>query len=153
MCGPSGAGKSTWVKQQIANAKNCIHISRDEVRFSIVKDDEDYFSHENEVFDEFIRQINEGLKNYDTVFADATHMSEKARNKTLDRLNLDGVDLYAVDFNIPVEICLDQNEKRRGVGRTYVPRSVIRRMAAQYQPPTDTEKYHYHILHACVKEG
>lgn len=89
----------------------------------------------------------------EAIFVDATHLNEKSRNKVLDRLNLANVDLYAVNFNLPLEICLKQNELRRADSRAYVPRSVIRRMAAQYVPPHEGEKYTYKaILDIVVKE-
>lgn len=146
LCGPSGAGKSTWVKKQIEECKYpCIHISRDVIRFSIIKEDEDYFAHEDEVFDEFINAINTQILYTDisTIFVDATHLSEKARNKVLDCLKLDDVDIYPVNFNIPLETCLAQNELRKDCGRTYVPRGVIRRMHTQFRPAAYGEKYKY----------
>lgn len=150
LCGTPGAGKSTWVKAQIENCKYPVAlVSRDAIRFSIIKDDEDYFSHETEVFDEFCRQIQAELDAGKTVYADATHLNEKSRNKTLDKLNLEGVELYAVCFDASVETCLERNENR--TGRAYVPRSAIRRMHSQFTIPSDHEKYKYHVLIAKEK--
>lgn len=145
LCGVPGSGKTTWVRQQVENAKyKCVHVSRDEVRFSIVKEDEEYFSHENEVFNEFIDRINDALiLNEVNVFVDATHLNEKARNKVLRCLDLNDVYIYPVNFNIPLETCLAQNELRKGCGRTYVPRSVIRQMAKAYRPATNQELFQY----------
>ena len=60
MCGIPGSGKSTWIKKRLME-NGGIWISRDEVRFSMVKEDEDYFSKECEVFDKFISNICEAL--------------------------------------------------------------------------------------------
>lgn len=150
-----GSGKSTWIRKQLVDCKySTAHISRDAVRFSMLKDDEEYFSHETEVFNEFCKKIQEQIDmGTEAIFVDATHLNEKSRNKVLDRLNLANVDLYAVNFNLPLEICLKQNELRRADSRAYVPRSVIRRMAAQYVPPHEGEKYAYKaILDIVVKE-
>ena len=56
LCGPSGCGKSTYAKKIMEN-KKMSYVSRDEIRFSIVKDEEDYFSHEKEVFKHFVAAI------------------------------------------------------------------------------------------------
>lgn len=149
MCGPAGSGKSTWVKKQLANTKYPAKwISRDIVRESFLSpEDKNIFAYEDAVFDEFCHQIDTALTEVDVVYADATHLSEKARNKVLDRLHLDGVDIYPVSFQLPMETVLAQNEERKGMGRAYVPRSVIRRMCATFQPPSENEKYTYkHIL-------
>ena len=156
MCGPAGSGKSTCVKAQMAEAKYpCRWVSRDNVRNTFLTDaDKNIFAYEDAVFDEFCRQIDTALTEVDVVYADATHLSEKARNKVLDRLHLDGVDIYPVSFQLPMETVLAQNEERKGMGRAYVPRSVIRRMCASFQPPSENEKYTYkHILMVSPKGG
>lgn len=148
LCGIPGSGKSTWTRDQIEtriNPSECIHISRDIIRFSILKENEEYFSHEDEVFDEFIDAINNQILygKVSVIFVDATHLNEKARNKVLDKLFLENVDIYPVNFNIPLKVCLARNELRKDCGRAYVPPSVIRRMFYSYQPATHEEKYTY----------
>ena len=46
MCGIPASGKSTWAREHQEMFGGVI-VSRDEIRFSIVKDDEEYFSHED----------------------------------------------------------------------------------------------------------
>lgn len=53
VCGPSGCGKSSWIQKRI-NKYGGYHISRDMVRFNLLEGGEDYFSHEDEVFEKFI---------------------------------------------------------------------------------------------------
>lgn len=143
MCGCPGSGKSTWVQEQIKDCKyETAWVSRDVIRFSMVAEDEEYFSKEDDVFRIFCETIQKELDAGKVVYADATHLNEKSRNKTLDKLNLEGVDVYMVNFNLPVETCLKQNENRKGT-RAYVPRSVIRRMHAQSVEPSENEKYSY----------
>lgn len=154
MSGPSGAGKSYWVKNFIKDRPNAIWVSRDAVRFSMVSENEKYFSKENDVFKEWIRQIQEALDSEGEgwVIADATHLNERSRNKTLDALILDDDIQIIPVFSYPgVQKCLENNEKR--YGRAYVPRSVIRRMAMNYEPPVDGEKYKYYSILEIVEKG
>ena len=80
MCGAPGSGKSTYVREHAARGTSA-HISRDKIRFSMVTKDEEYFSKEDEVYAEFIRQIIEALKApwVDEVWVDATNMTKKSR--------------------------------------------------------------------------
>jgi protein phosphatase len=136
--GVPASGKTTWVKR---NFPNTPYISRDEVRFSLIKDDEDYFAHEDEVFETFVKKIQNSLDTLNECVADATHLSEKSRNKLLDKLSLEGVEIIILSFKVPLETLLERNENR--TGRAYVPKSVIRRMFYQFQPATQNEKYKY----------
>ena len=47
MCGPSGCGKTTWahnfIKEQ-HETNDIRYVSRDEIRFSLIKEGEEYFS-------------------------------------------------------------------------------------------------------------
>ena len=150
MCGPSGGGKSTWVHDCLIANKGEIpiyHISRDGVRFAMLADNDDYFAKEDEVFKEWIRQIQEHLDSDEDCYivADATHLNERSRNKTLNALKLpEKVDIIAVNVNPPLNICLARNEQR--TGRALVPRSVIKRMYFSYEAPHNKEKYHYHQI-------
>ena len=74
MMGVPGSGKTTYAKKFIG--ENDIYVSRDEVRFSLVAEDEPYFSREDEVFDCFINEIRKSLNEYDTTYVDATHITE-----------------------------------------------------------------------------
>ena len=130
MCGIPGSGKSTWLKNHACDG---VVVSRDVIRFSMVKEDEEYFSKENEVFAEFVRQINENLSVGKDVFADATHLNPASRNKLLNQVS--GYDeVHAIVMLKTCDTALKQNENRIGT-RAYVPRSVIRRMANQLQMP------------------
>ena len=135
MCGIPGSGKSTWVKKRLME-NGGIWISRDEVRFSMIREDEDYFSKENEVFDKFIANICEALKSplAENIYIDATHISDKARKKVLNRLPKDNIDevIYVV-FKVPMEVCLERNALR--TGREVVPESAIYNMAKSFKMP------------------
>ena len=74
MCGVPGAGKSTFLKNHIKEENSAI-ISRDVIRFSIVKPEEDYFSHEDEVLNIFWEQINKAVAEGKNTFVDQTSLT------------------------------------------------------------------------------
>lgn len=142
LCGVPGSGKSTWARSQVDKYGGIV-CSRDAVRFSIIKDNEDYFSHEDEVFRKWIDTINFAIESsaFDNIYVDATHISRNSRKKTLSRLNLEHVDIIPVWFNIFPETCLKRNDMREG--RAFVPKSVIRRMGETIEPPSHSEIFKY----------
>ena len=143
MCGVPGAGKSTFLKNHIKE-ENSIIISRDAIRFSIVKPDEEYFSHEDEVLDIFWEQINKALAEGKNTFVDQTSLTPRARKWLLQHVEgYKHANLIWIDENL--ETCLKRNELRRGT-RAYVPRSVIRRMFSQFIEPSLDEGFDY-IFH------
>lgn len=146
LSGIPGSGKSTWVKNQI-EAKGGIWISRDAIRFAVVKEDEEYFGREDEVFATFISAIQEQINNpvATDIYVDATHINEKSRNNTLRRLNLEQVDeKVCVFFDIPFEVAYERNLQR--TGRAVVPRSAVERMYYGRAFPTKKEKFDHIIV-------
>lgn len=141
MCGIPGSGKSTWAKHKVEQTGG-VWISRDAIRFSIIKDDEDYFSHEDEVLAKFFGDVQEQLNNplVEDIVVDASHLSPKARQATLGRLNLtNATEVNCVMFDVPVAVAIKRNDQREG--RARVPHSVIRRMDCQKTFPTAKEKF------------
>lgn len=137
MCGVPGSGKSTWAKNHLGTFDR--YVSRDDIRFSMVAEDEEYFSKENEVFKEFCYQINKNLENGYNTFADATHINKNSRAKLIN--NIRGYEnIHIIVIQKPLMITLEQNEKRAGT-RSYVPKSVIRRMENQFEFPTYKEGF------------
>lgn len=125
MSGVPGCGKSTWSRKFTAEHNNVVQVSRDEIRFSLLADDEDYFAHEDEVIATFYAEINEALAAGHDVIADATHISERALRETMRRIDID-CDKVLVSFDTPLDTCIARNAYRDG--RARVPEHVIRNM-------------------------
>lgn len=133
MMGTPGSGKSTWIQNHLD--EHTVWISRDEVRFSMVAEDEEYFSKEKEVFKEYVRRINNALENGYNVFADATHLNKASRNKLLTAINPElNIEVDVIWIKTPLEDCINQNDNRKRT-RSFVPRGVIRRMNSQIEAP------------------
>ena len=140
LSGPPASGKSTWVRSRLT--KGSEWISRDNVRFSIVKEDEEYFSHEDEVFDTFIAYINQSLKDPDihTIYIDATHLNKRARHKVLSRIRKRNIsELNCVCFCVPPNVCQERNALREG--RARVPAVAIENMFKSYTYPEIDEGF------------
>ena len=156
MCGPAGSGKTTYVSKRIIadNIRCCHHSSRDLIRFGLVKENEDYFSKEDEVFELFCKDIDETLHSdiYDCVYADATHLTAKARAKTLDKINLKNVDIIPIFLDTSHKETLRRNAER--TGRRFVPETVVSKMHQSARVPTFGEnKYDYKEIIVVTEYG
>ena len=138
MCGPPGCGKTTYVKNSAILA-HCVYVSRDKIRFSILKEDEENFAHENEVYALFIQILATNLmKGYDVV-ADATHLNPASRAKLIKALDhyTKQYKIICIGFNTDIHTCLKQNAMREG--RARVPNTVIENMYRKFVFPTRYE--------------
>lgn len=141
-CGPPAVGKTSFITKNLSNFKNSIWISRDLIRFLLLKDGEHYFSHEKEVFNSFIKEINKALEDpeIENIFIDATHLNQKSRNKTLSRLKKELItELNCIVFTTPLKECLIRNAKRQGRGQ--VPSDVIIDMFKCFTYPSKDEGF------------
>lgn len=144
LCGIPGSGKSTFIHKQLESGKG-IWISRDEVRKSLVGEDvtdREYFSRENQVFADFIMQINDAISlGYEHIYVDATHISPASRSKVLNKLYVNANSALILEvFMTPVEECIRRNSLREGFAR--VPDSAIIKMGRDFQHPTREEFAH-----------
>lgn len=146
MVGVPGAGKTRWLTEN-TNPIDDVVISRDKIRFAMLKDDDDYFARENEVFKEYIRSIQIALDSRHTpnnVYCDATHINESSRTKLLDNLNLSNVDrINCIVIRPSIKKALANNAKRDG--RERVPEKVIHRMYVQFERPEYDKKYRMNV--------
>lgn len=150
LIGPAGAGKTTWIREH-ATPGTSAHISRDRIRFSMVGEDQDYFSREKEVYMEFIRQICRALsyetKWVDEIYIDATHLTKNSREKLIRELDsfYPRYDLIAVVIRPSLEHCLSQNTQRSG--RECVPDTVIRNMYESLEDPWNDDINYKEIIY------
>lgn len=151
LCGAPGSGKSWWAG---AHNEEYIWISRDKIRFSILKDGDDYFSHEGEVYRTFVHEIAFQLNGGKNVIADATHLTKKIRTRLLHNLEflcmMDDVKISFVCFEEPLDTCQARNMQREG--RTRVPASVLENMYNAYSRPTKDEYNNVISIHV-YKDG
>lgn len=131
----SALGKSYWAQHHIQPTDK--YISRDEIRFSMLQENDDYFDKEGEVFNKFIQTINNSLLVYDNIFADATHLNAASRNKTISRINVPVDEINVIFLDTPLDICLQRNSKR--TERKFVPEKVIRDMYNRIRMPEKEE--------------
>lgn len=139
MSGIPGSGKSTWIKNRL-NEDTDIWCSRDAVRFSMVKEDEEYFSQETKVFRTWINQICDALNNPNikNIYIDATHINDKSRNKTLSCLPKENIgEIVNVVFSVSLKECIRRNANRKG--REKVPEDVIMNMYNSFSLPQKNE--------------
>ena len=139
MVGIPGSGKSTYAKKNFTDAK---YVSRDEIRFSLLDDNDEYFSKEDKVFIQFTNEINKGLAEGKDVVADATHLTPKSRAKLFSHLRFDTekVRVIAVYMETPFRVCSERNRERIVENpKTYVPKNVLMTMEKNFIKPNFTE--------------
>ena len=139
MVGAPGSGKSTWIRKNMGtlfNESMCVYVSRDAIRYNMLSDTDEYFSHEREVFNEMIYQIVNGLKQGFNVFADASHLNHVSRAKLINAINrhYTDYDIRFVFFDTCLATCVKRNAQR--TGRALVPESVINQMFSNMTVPT-----------------
>ena len=137
MIGAPGSGKTTWCKNNVP--KNAVYISRDEIRFNIIKDEDSYFSKEKIVYDIFINKINEALESGLDVYADQTSLNAGSRKKLINALNKKPDEIIGIYFTTPLDIVLQRNAQR--TGRALVPEDVVVNMFNSLTRPTLDEGF------------
>ena len=154
LCGPSGSGKSTWALDFLSQVENTMYTSRDYFRLSMLKDGEDYFSHEKEVFKQFVKEIAIRIMAGRDCIADATHLNMFSRCKLMQALDQYTTDyeIICVVFNIDADTCIERNKAREG--RRNVPENIIRNMCRDFRAPTyDEDERIVDIITVTIEKG
>ena len=140
MMAPSGVGKSYLAKTIAETHEDCVIISRDAIRFALLKDGEDYFAHEKEVVKKYYDAISQALKVHKYVIADATHITCKSRAEFFNKVKIpSNTRVVGVWIEVDLPTAIKQNEAR--TGRARVPENVIRRMYKQKVSPREDEPF------------
>ena len=140
MCGCPGSGKSTWIENHLEEDHQ-LWISRDKIRFSLLEENDSYFSKETLVFNTFVKEIIEGREDGYDVFADATHISPSSRFKLYNRIPAHLRDeTNVIWIKCDVTVSLSQNEYRKNTPY-YVEPKVIRRMYDNFIAPSLDEGF------------
>lgn len=143
LSGCPGCGKSTWVNKQ----PNATIISRDEIRFSLLKEGDEYFSKEKQVKTAFVKAVQDALNCGDeNIYIDATHLNKFSRDWLLDRVCLPTTyDVNCICFIVPLNTCIERNNRR--TGRALVPESALRDMWNRFVVPDEVERFdHVYVV-------
>lgn len=141
MTGVPGSGKTTFATRWFSHNKNIKYVSRDGIRFNLLKDGESYFSREKEVWELFVSFIQLGLDEGFDVIADATHINKGSRFKLYSALNMKRHKAGAVVIPATLETCVAHNNARKGT-KFYVPYDAIEKMHHKFTyPDLENEPY------------
>ena len=140
MMAPPAVGKSTIAKQFAKDHEDTIIVSRDAIRFALLKPGDEYFKYEKEVTRRFYEQITEALKIHKYVIADATHITVGSRRELFHNIVVPkDTRIVGLWVETPLPVALKQNAARTGLAR--VPEDVIRRMYKSKVSPREWEPF------------
>ena len=134
--GIPGSGKDYFLNKYFGNSSDVKIISRDVIRFSLIENNDEYFSKESLVFSKFCKAIREAFDEYDIVIANATHLNERSRNKLLNSLGEDFLKdklINCIYMDVPLKVALECNAKRE-VRKATVPILFIHGSADTFVP-------------------
>lgn len=147
MVGIPGSGKSTFAKHVqkywFKHNHTCEIISRDKIRFSLLAEGEDYFSHEDEVWSNFVKEAISSLEKNDITILDATHINAYSRKKIINAIKQkyqgQSFDTVAIVMDESLITCLDRNIQREGL--SIVPEKAIVNMDKSMTIPSKEENF------------
>lgn len=130
--GLPGSGKSSWFKRHGISP-----LSSDLLR-QLLFDDANEQRFQDLVFSNLRSMLKARLiARRPMNYVDATNLSQHDRHTWIKMARDYGYEVHAVFFDVPLEVCLERNQKRQ---RT-VAEDVMRRMASKLRPPTFEEGF------------
>ena len=131
LMGAPGVGKSYYINQH--REPGTLVISRDAIRFNLLRDEDAYFSKEKEVYKEFINQINMAIERNETFYVDQTSLNVPSRQKLLNNLRIHPNKIILIYLKSSLSKILEQNSRR--TGRALVPEDAVINMFNSIQEP------------------
>ena len=130
--GLPGSGKSSWFKRH-----KITPLSSDLLR-TLLFDDANEQRFQDLVFSNLRSMLKARLiARRPMNYVDATNLTSHDRHAWIKLAKDYGYEVQAVFFDVPVEVCLERNQKRERV----VSEDVMRRMAGKLRPPTFEEGF------------
>jgi predicted kinase len=130
--GLPGSGKSAWFKRH-----NITPLSSDMLR-ALLFDDATEQRFQDLIFSNLRSMLKARLiARRPMNYVDATNLTPHERHSWIKLAKDYGYEVQAVFFDVPVETCLERNQKRDRV----VPEDVMRRMAGKLKAPTFDEGF------------
>jgi predicted kinase len=130
--GLPGSGKSSWFKRH-----NIRPLSSDLLR-ELLFDDATEQRFQDLVFSNLRSMLKARLVARRPVnYVDATNLTPHDRHSWIKLAKDYGYDVQSVYFDVPVDVCLERNQKRERV----VPEDIMRKMAAKLKTPTFEEGF------------
>ena len=130
--GLPGSGKSSWFKRH-----NIRPLSSDLLR-ELLFDDATEQRFQDLVFSNLRSMLKARLVARRPVnYVDATNLTPHDRHSWIKLAKDYGYDVQGVYFDVPVDVCLERNQKRERV----VPEDIMRKMAAKLKTPTFEEGF------------
>jgi len=130
--GLPGSGKSSWFKRN-----SITPLSTDMLR-TLLFDDATEQRFQDLVFSNLRSMLKARLIARRPVnYVDATNLTPQERHSWIKLAKDFGYEVQAVYFDVPVEVCLERNQRRERM----VDEAVLRRMAAKLKAPTFDEGF------------
>jgi len=130
--GLPGSGKTTYLAKLGVNS-----ISSDEIRRLLADDPTDQ-SMNARIFATIRYLIRQRIAAARPVtYVDATHLTRWERRPYIELAARYGCALEALYFDVPVDVCMRRNRRRRRI----VPEEAIQKMARRLEPPTKAEGF------------